>query len=542
MKVEVQKDSRVAITYEMLFEEKNGYKIDIIDVGLPTGNYTDVSAFLDGVPRAHFGPSTVVNPGVEVHLEDKTIGANQSGLFKFRAIVGELVYQDTTRKDYASLQITPTWFDSQYVTGTTDLTIEIVLPDGVKLDEAIYQDIPFILKREDAGRTVVGWQRNVSFTGPFRVGVSFPKRGMTNVITLSNRELLERWVREIIPVELMLLLWALSFAGVAFVFFRFSGKTGCVLLVPIFIGIFILDFFLPVPMISNWILVIVAAVIVETFRYKKRSRYLPALVSVEGGGIKRGLTAPEAAVLLELPVKKIVTMILFGMIKKGLIRQMKKDPPIFEIVGDEAALQTAHEYETLMLGAMKNVVDLSEVNLSDVFEKVVKAVVQKMKGFDADETRDYYKKIVERAWIEAKNVTDPKWQNTMDDKVEWLMMDRDFEDRFQNYSTTYIPRPYRSASATPASSIPQSSSLPSGPAPRFSDVAASFAGWVQNTSQNVIASVEGKDGGIVNFASVDKMFPSSGGGGGASRGGGGGGCACACAGCACACACAGGGR
>jgi hypothetical protein len=40
-------------------------------------------------------------------------------------------------------------------------------------------------------------------------------------------------------------------------------------------------------------------------------------VSIEGHGIKRSLTAVEAAILLEQPMDKILTMILFGTIKKA---------------------------------------------------------------------------------------------------------------------------------------------------------------------------------------------------------------------------------
>jgi len=46
-------------------------------------------------------------------------------------------------------------------------------------------------------------------------------------------------------------------------------------------------------------------------------QYLPPKISIEGKGIKRGLTAVEAGILLEEPLDKILTMILFGLIKKN---------------------------------------------------------------------------------------------------------------------------------------------------------------------------------------------------------------------------------
>jgi hypothetical protein len=101
-----------------------------------------------------------------------------------------------------------------------------------------------------------------------------------------------------------------------------------------------------------------------------------------------------------------------------------------------------------------------------------------------------------------------------------------------------------SSSGTPGSDAP----APGG-STSFGDVAASFAGWTENTFGSMADAispgalqVETPGGGLIDLSGADKGFfkalseSSSGGGGG------GGGCACACAGCACACACAGGGR
>ena len=63
-----------------------------------------------------------------------------------------------------------------------------------------------------------------------------------------------------------------------------------------------------------------------------KPKYLPAIAQVEGGGIKRGLTAPESAVILELPLTKVLILVVFGMLEKGLIRQTKDDPLTVEVV------------------------------------------------------------------------------------------------------------------------------------------------------------------------------------------------------------------
>ena len=59
---------------------------------------------------------------------------------------------------------------------------------------------------------------------------------------------------------------------------------------------------------------------------RRKLNYLPPKVSIEGHGIKRGLTAVEAAILMEQPLDKMMTMILFGVIKKGAAEVVTRDP------------------------------------------------------------------------------------------------------------------------------------------------------------------------------------------------------------------------
>jgi hypothetical protein len=59
----------------------------------------------------------------------------------------------------------------------------------------------------------------------------------------------------------------------------------------------------------------IAAVFVFA-RNRSRLAYLPPRIAVEGHGIKRGLTAVEAAVVLQTGLEKVLTMILFGVIRR----------------------------------------------------------------------------------------------------------------------------------------------------------------------------------------------------------------------------------
>jgi hypothetical protein len=553
MEVRVQPSGGAILYYKIEFKNTPaGHAIEIVDIGMPHDDYDagQTKAWVNGNPVP--GPikaSELVKPGLEVHLGHLSIPPDGSGTFEFETTVPDLVFQDTTRKDYASLQITPTWFGEQYVVGSTDLTIRVVLPSGIKPEEVLHQGIQFTGKDvQDNGSVVVSWDVNRRFTSEYRLGVSFPKRVMSKVVTMTIPELLMQWWRGQFSTQTRGFLSIAAAVILFIIYLRFTGGTGCVFFIPfLIVGAF---FFVKYDSteIFIWPVLIVLAVIVETARRKRRARYLPAIASVEGGGIKRGLTAPEAAILLELPANKVVTLVLFGMMKKGLIKQTSKEPIVFHAAAPPPVDAIAHDYEKEFLKLLKqskHATSISRIDFSKPIGSLVDSVAKRVVGYDLEESQSYYKHIISRAWKEAQEIGDVEaWQKKMDEKVDWMMLDPDFNGRFRPYEDRYIPRSYRTGPISTSGGAPTSGApSSSGSSPRFSDVAASVSGWFQNTASGVVGALEGQKG-VVNLGSIDKAIgkamQSSGGSGG--RGGGGGGCACACAGCACACACAGGGR
>jgi hypothetical protein len=547
LEAKIYPDSSVDVYYEMDFRNQPGaHPIDFVDVGLPAAelDFRVIETGRDGEPAASHGPSEYVHPGVAVGLRNP-IPPGESGKFYFLMnIANKMIYEDTTRDGYASFQITPTWFGSEYVMGLSEVTVRVVLPPGIKPEEVLYQDVPFTSKEVVDNKVVVEFKRTYIFAQPFRVGVSFPSKNMTGVTQLSVWDMIVQWYEAnsrifhfiFIPLTVFFAGWALIRAGgkgcfpvlILFLFFYFSiGQffRGCLFLVTL--G---------------------AAVFVEILRRRKRQAYLPALVSVEGGGVRRGLTAPEAAVMLELPPNRIITMVLFGLLKKGMIRQKETDPLEFEEISPAPENTVLHDYETQAMQILARPskypplkpYPIKERDFGPVIDSIVRSLKPKLKGHDLDETRGYYKHIVSRAWLEAKEVGDVQaWNKKMDEKIDWMMLDNDFEDRFRPYNNRYTPRysfPSSTASSTGGGGT---KSAPPSSGPRITDIAGSMAAWMQNTAGSVVSSVAPKDAPLFDGA---KLMKSSGSGGGSGRSGGGSSCACACAGCACACACAGGGR
>lgn len=489
----------------------------------------------------------------------------------------DMVYQDTTQDGYASLQITPTWYDRQFLSGTGTIWVLVHMLPEVQPDEVLYQDVPFSDKVIFEEHTVAVWRwENVQPSGPLLVGVSFPQRGMTYVIKQSLLDLTTKWLEDNPAIR-----WALGGAAallVAIAFFRFSGGTG-------FSLFFILAGGLVVLLVSQPLSVLLALPgSLALFGLNERrlsgakKRYLPAIAQVEGGGIKRGLTAPEAAIILELPLNKVLMLIIFGLLEKGVVRQVETDPLTVEAMPEYAALKLTRKerrdhrlevaqrlgvvlrsYEHTFIDSIEEGAGkpVHKLPLGDPMKRLIQHTADRMKGFDLSDTQEYYRKIIARAMSEAKAIGEvPELERYVDRHLQWLLLDDAYPTILTSRRYMYRPiwvRPFASSDrlGIPGGSMKSSPSAPGGKT-SFSDVAASFAGWTENTMGKMASAispaalqVKGASG-AVNLSGADrvtgdifKALTTSSGGGSRS---GGGGCACACAGCACACACAGGGR
>jgi hypothetical protein len=583
MECTINTDASVRIHYRIEFQNSSwGSPIDVVDVGLPHDQYDirNMRAWLDGEEMTSIATSTYIDTGVEVHL-GAGIPAGAAGVFEFETTVPDMVFSDTTDDALASMRITPTWFDDNLVTGDTDLRIAIHLPPGVDAESVVHQGTPFYNKADLGDHALVGFRfENTRFTEAHLVGISFPREVMTRVVEITKWDLLVKWWEDSpgtrIIVGVLMLLVALLF------FMRFTGFTGWSVFIFCAGAAGVLFFFSPVAQLYAIPIVVVVAGLLEWRTQKRKRTYLPPIASVEGGGIKRGLTAPEAAVLLELPLGRVLTLVIFGMLRKGLITQKALKPLTVELAPAIAQAKkhkarrraaahaglVIHGYEHAFIDAIQDSRGLAvnETDFGIAMKKLVEHVAERVLGFDVDETRKYYRYQIQRAWTEAETIGELDMRTKkVDEKLEWLLMDDDYDDRFSTWGTAgYWYRPtwgYGHVGTgtidAGAGAVADAAASVGGGAldhtqTSFGDVAAGFAGWTERVTGQLSNAIRPGDvtaaasGGVVDLSGADKVtgdvleafFSSSGGGGG----GGGGGCACACAGCACACACAGGGR
>lgn len=550
----IEEDGTLTLLYEMVFKnDNNAHAIDFVDLGLPYADYSldKLSATIDGKPMAKISDSAYVH-GAELALGDNKIPAGGTGEVhaKISGINGILTpYDQGDRENYVNFQFSPNYFDSDFDRSrNTDYRFSIVLPPAVGANDGVYYKAKSWPGEKDAVATlttegqlvIYEWKTNNANTHTiYTFGAAFPASAVpsTAVITKDAYENIAGSTSN-------------DDSGNATVLYALKKSIPCVSL--IFIGVL------------GMVLFFKRAV---TDMNKRKMAYLPPTLSVEGHGIKRGLTAVEAGILLEEPLDKVLTMILFGLLKKEAITVTFPDP--LKIRPAAPLPDGLYPYETAFITAMENEKKSTQkIAIQSMMVDLVRAVENKMKGFSTKETKDYYRDIVNRAWQAVEQAQTPEIKSAQfDHTLEWTMLDKDFSDRTTRTFTdvpVFLPRwwgryspvystplmPYGpsqsgnysgtgSGMQTPVSNIPGTGSRPGFSLPNLPG--AAFAASVIDGGAKMAKSVIGDPATFTSSVTLrTNPIPVS--SGSSYSGGGGSSCACACACAGCACACAGGGR
>ena len=512
-------DGTMALDYLLTFTtQPGGHTIEFIDVAMPNGSFDfdSIQASINGNPLSISGDfQGTGSDGFAIEMGSYAIPPGETGTVHVSVgRVSDVLYKDDDDAEYASAVFAPLYFESDVITGNTDVTVTYHLPPGVQADEPRWHSAPSGFPSEPQtgfdpdGRITYTWHNpNANGETQYKFGASFPK--------------------QYVPAD--------SIVTVQLPSISISSDTVFTLLCLGFFGFM----FLGIP-----ILTAVAG-------NRRKLQYMAPRIAIEGHGIKRGLTAVEAAILLGEPLDKVMTMILFGVIKKEAAQVLRRDPLQVEVTS--SLPDDLHEYELNFLNAFKENDPKTRRNLlQEMTVKLVRSVSEKMKGFSRRETIDYYRSIMEKAWAQVEQADTPEVQGQLFDKnLEWTMLDKDYDDRTRRvfrgpvfvpmWWGRYDPTYSRSAPAS-RGSTPSSTSMPSVPRLPGSDFASSVVVGVQTFSQKVIGNVTDFTSRVTNVTNPPPKPTTGGSRGGRTGGGGGRSCACACACAGCACACAGGGR
>lgn len=500
----LEEDASLLVYYEITFRCSPGADpIDIVDIGLPTAEYDleSVAAELDGVVLDGIRRSSYIDIGVEIPLGSNEIQPGETSVLKVSATNPHMAFRDDVDSLYASTEFSPTWFDFSLLDGPTEVVIRFMFPPGADPNTVRHHELPFTDSWVTTdGRVVYEWRTTRIMSSSYFIGVSYPAALISGEI----RDHYDPWAGMHATGRGFRISEGLCM-GVCF------GVTPLAVIALIVLGVR-----------SSW---------------KRRLRYMPPRIGVEGVGMKRGLTAPQAALLLELRLEKVTGLILYGLVLKEAVElSIVNGRPV--LARRSPPPEGLHAYEKDFLEAVNDGRAggdaLDDARLGKTLTSMVVDLQERMKGFSAKETREYYRSIISEAWeTAAKAGATGAAADILGEQLSWMMMDDGFDSRL------------RSVSADPVWMRPVT----------FSGGAGRLAGGqgaisIVDFCGRIASSIEGAAGGLVgSFTSlttrvtaVTNPIPVS-----TSRGTGSGGrsscaCACACACAGCACACAGGGR
>lgn len=519
-------DGTVALDYVLTFaNDSNAHVIDFVDVGMPNGNYdwNSISADINGSTLSISSDFQGDGPyGFAVDMGSHAILAGQTGTVHiYVGRISNMYYPNEDLPDtHAGGQFAPAYWTTAH--GATDMTVIFHLPPGVQTEESIYYpassgwpcDPNPQAMIDNEGRILYTWAcPQASGDRQYTFGMSIPK--------------------QYIPEESIVVAPAFDLSGLLNTIFGNLSSICCVG----FFGLMFIGF--PILGAVN--------------QRKRKLQYMPPKIAIEGHGIKRGLTAVEAGLLMDQPLDKIMTMILFGVVKKNAAAVLSRDPLKLQLTKPEP--EGLHEYEKEFLAAFADPNKQPKAGLQAMMVNLVKSVSEKMKGFSRKETVDYYKAIMERAWQQIAAAGTPQVKSELfEQAMEWTMLDKNYDDRtrrtftgpvflpswWSSYDPTYRQLATTTGSTkTAAPTISAGRSTTSVPGAAF---AASVVNGVQGFSSRTLGDIKAFTSGVTNRTNpipkaTSTSYSRSGGGGG-----GGSSCACACACAGCACACAGGGR
>ncbi len=594
-------DGSVTIKYNITF--KNLYSLDVLDVadiGFLTGSYIFESVKakitsgggavwhdLYGITRSPY-----VENGVAIDFGSYDIAYNHEETLYVECNNPRILYSDSQDSSKASFVFTPTWFDPSYAGSNIGfMNVTLYFPanelDGSQLK---YHEKPSPWEVPEGGlqnftspleqRLYYEWNLTSVYNSAHEFGASFPKSWVA-----AGAIQTDPWVVILVWVLVAVGAGAIVLVSVIYLVVQrkkkertqyyppvqkaaspFGGIFCCAAMIAaVVIFVFVEDYYMLLYGATIALLVL-AFVFIAFFLAKsidkRRLKYEKPKLSVECVGVNKNLTVPEAAIIKNTELGKVIFLMIFGMMRKGIIEISQNKPLLLEkkqTIIPENLRKLAEEGRKLrdyeidfyeVIGPNGSIV---EAKLRETLIRMIKKTHAKMVGFDLKATIAYHDSMMEKAWNQVKNTSGDIKFDDIADQFGYLVLDEDFSKKAPTYfggRTVYMPywyaRPYSYWHTTPGVS--------SGIAAPFArtggmgainavDFASSISTGLSNLSSGIATNASNFFSSIVNAVSPTPR-PSSGGSGGGGRSYSGGSCACACA-CACAgcaCACAGGGR
>jgi len=185
VQVYLNKDGTMSLDYTWHFiNQPNGHAIEYVDVGTPNSSVVmnTVTADVNG-KKVNVSSSDYQGNGTgfAVVMGSQSIPSGANGtVHVYVGKINNILYPDSKDNNYASGVFAPTYFDSQYVSDKTDLTVTFHLPPNVQPNEPRWHDAPSGFPSEpqtgydDQGGITYTWQNaNATITREYQFGAYF---------------------------------------------------------------------------------------------------------------------------------------------------------------------------------------------------------------------------------------------------------------------------------------------------------------------------------------------------------------------------------
>lgn len=436
--------------------------------------------------------------GVKIYFKSRLFEGQKTTVTLLTS-VDRMVWEDEWNLGNVGMVFVPTWWEDAYL---ENLKIAVVLPGNISQTEIRCSPNWNNTDVDEDGNRWVYWEK--SYLAPnerFQIGVSFPKQYVTFWYSKSAWDKIGEAIKPLVgPI------------------FAFS---------------------------------MIAIFAVMVIKGRRKFPYTEPKLSMEVLGIRKGLTAVEAATLLDVDPKKVLTMILFGLLRKNAVEVIETEPYLRL---KTLSTSNLHYYE---IGFIDTVIKRSTVpaddnlvgtlssrKLSDLINKLRAEVDEKVKYYCRADTINYYRKVVRKAWAQVATAETPEVKGAQfNENLEWLVVDSRFKKRTKELfrGEEEIPSasawwlPYWFAYHSPPNfrgTEGQPTTPPSAlPAVQFADAVVTS---IESTTNQIVRDIEAFTKAILpspaaSSSSEGRSPPTP-----VHSGG----CVCACASCACACACA----
>lgn len=487
-------DGTIDLQYNLTFVCDSG-NFSWITIGQPNSEFT-IGKCTDENGQ-NLVNSKIINgwTGINITLQSRLF-AGQKATIILVTRVNKMLWEDEWNPGNVGMVFIPSWWSCQ----VENLRIAVVLPGNVSQTEIRCSPDWNDTDIEDGNRFVY-WEKSYLIPNEqFQIGVSFPKQYVTY------------WYSKTVWDKI--------------------GET-----VKPFLG----------PAIALSIIAILAVVVVKNV---KKFPYTQPQLFMEALGVRKGLTAVEAAILLDVDPRKVLTMILFGLLRKNAVEVIEAEPYLRLKILSTSDL---YYYETGFIDAVIKpsplLADdtlagtLSDKKLSDVINKLHAEVDEKVKYFCRADTIAYYRAVVGKAWTQVSAAETPEVKAVQfNENLEWLVIDSRFKKRTNDlfreeeeipsasawwlpyWFTYHSPPSFRGTEGQP---MTPPTTLP---AVQFADAVVTS---IESTTNRIVKDIE-----TFTRAILPPPVSSSGEGRSPPAPVHSGGCVCACASCACACACA----